>query len=201
MSLAIPVPRSFVLADYWSRSAAADVITVFAATGLTALAAQISIPIPGTPVPVTGQTFAVLLAAAAIGPVRGALAQVLYVGLALLGMPVLADHKSGASVVFGATGGYLVGFIIASVVVGLLARRGMSRTPVAVFISYVAGSAVIYFTGVLWLAHSLSLSIGTAISAGMTPFLVGDLLKALLAAGLLPLAWKGVSALRGESGR
>ena len=148
--------------------------------------------------PVTGQTFAVLLAAAAIGPVRGALAQGLYLVLALVGLPVLAQHKSGASVVFGATGGYLVGFIVASIVVGVLARRGMSRRPLSVFVSYVAGSAVIYVFGVTWLALSLSLSVGSAISAGLTPFLLGDLLKALLAAGLLPLAWKGVTALRGS---
>ena len=198
MSLALPASRSLVLADYWSRSAAADVVTVLAATGLTALAAQVAIPIPGTPVPVTGQTFAVLLAAAAIGPVRGALAQGLYLVLALVGLPVLAQHKSGASVVFGATGGYLVGFIVASIVVGVLARRGMSRRPLSVFVSYVAGSAVIYVFGVTWLALSLSLSVGSAISAGLTPFLLGDLLKALLAAGLLPLAWKGVAALRGS---
>ena len=190
MSLALPASRSLVLADYWSRSAAADVVTVLAATGLTALAAQVAIPIPGTPVPVTGQTFAVLLAAAAIGPVRGALAQGLYLVLALVGLPVLAQHKSGASVVFGA--------IVASIVVGVLARRGMSRRPLSVFVSYVAGSAVIYVFGVTWLALSLSLSVGSAISAGLTPFLLGDLLKALLAAGLLPLAWKGVTALRGS---
>lgn len=197
MSVALPQPR-LVLADTWSRSRVADVVTIAAATTLTALCAQISIPVPGSPVPVTGQTFAVLLSAAAIGPVRGAIAQALYVGLAMLGVPVLADHASGSTAVFGATGGYLLGFIVASVVVGSLARRGWTRRPERVFVSYLAGSAVIYLLGVSWLARSTGMPLGTAISLGMTPFLVGDLLKAALAAGVLPLAWRGVRKIEGD---
>jgi biotin transport system substrate-specific component len=84
MSLALSPTRQPVLADFWSHTRTVDVVTILAATGLTALAAQISIPIPGTPVPVTGQTFAVLLTAAALGPIRGGLAQFLYVALAFL---------------------------------------------------------------------------------------------------------------------
>ena len=197
MSVALPQP-SLVLADTWSRSRVADVVTIAAATTLTALCAQISIPVPGSPVPVTGQTFAVLLSAAAIGPVRGAIAQSLYVGLALLGVPVLAGHASGSTAVFGATGGYLLGFIAASLVVGSLARRGWSRRPGRVVVSYVAGSAVIYLLGVTWLSRSTGLSLSAAISVGLTPFLVGDLLKAALAAGALPLAWRGVRRLEGD---
>ncbi|HSN06483.1 MAG TPA: biotin transporter BioY [Candidatus Angelobacter sp.] len=197
MSVAVVSPRA-VLADTWSRSAVADVVTVLAATALTAVSAQISIPIPGSPVPVTGQTFAVLLAAAAIGPVRGALAQLLYVALAMVGLPVLAHGASGTSVVFGATGGYLLGFVVASVVVGALARRGWSRSPLAVLGSYAVGTAVIYLFGVTWLAHVAGAPLSWAIGAGLTPFLVGDALKAALAAGVLPLAWRGVARLEGE---
>jgi biotin transport system substrate-specific component len=196
MSVALPQPR-LVLADTWSRTRVADLVTILAATALTALCAQISIPVPGSPVPVTGQTFAVLLSAAAIGPVRGALAQTLYVGLALLGVPVLAEHAGGSTIVFGATGGYLLGFIVAAVVVGSLARRFDSRKPLAVFLAYVAGSAVIYLFGVTWLSHSTGLSLGTAVSLGLTPFLLGDLVKAALAAGALPLAWRGVRRIEG----
>lgn len=196
MSVALSQPRA-VLADSWSRSRVADVVTILAATTLTALCAQISIPVPGSPVPVTGQTFAVLLSAAAIGPVRGALAQLLYVGLAMLGLPVLAHGASGTTAVFGATGGYLLGFVVAAVVVGSLARAGWSRTPVRVFAAYLAGSAVIYLFGVPWLMHVAGQPLGWALSAGLTPFLVGDLIKAALAAGLLPLAWKGVARLEG----
>jgi biotin transport system substrate-specific component len=199
MSVALTQPRA-VLADTWSRSAVANVVTVLAATALTTLCAQISIPIPGSPVPVTGQTFAVLLSAAAIGPVRGALAQLLYVGLALVGMPVLAHGASGSSVVFGATGGYLLGFVVASVAVGYLARAGWSRTPVRVFVAYLAGSAIIYAFGVPVLLHVSGQPLSWAIYYGMTVFLVGDLIKAALAAGILPLAWKGVSRLEGRDG-
>ena len=197
MSVALTQPRA-VLADTWSRSGVANVVTVLAATTLTALCAQISIPIPGSPVPVTGQTFAVLLSAAAIGPVRGALAQLLYVGLAMVGMPVLAHGSSGTSVVFGATGGYLLGFVVASVAVGYLARAGWSRTPVRVFVAYLAGSAIIYLFGVPWLLHASGQSLSWALYYGMTVFLVGDLIKAALAAGILPLAWKGVATLEGR---
>jgi len=199
MSVALTQPRA-VLADTWSRSGVANVVTVLAATTLTALCAQISMPIPGSPVPVTGQTFAVLLSAAAIGPVRGALAQLLYVGLAMVGMPVLAHGSSGTSVVFGATGGYLLGFVVASVAVGYLARAGWSRTPVRVFVAYLAGSAIIYLFGVPWLLHASGQSLSWALYYGMTVFLVGDLIKAALAAGILPLAWKGVAKLEGRDG-
>jgi biotin transport system substrate-specific component len=196
MSIAVPyAPRSLVLADTWVHSRAADIVTIAAATGLTAVAAQISIPIPGSPVPVTGQTFAVLLAAAAIGPVRSAIAQVLYIGLAMLGLPVLAAHSGGSTVVFGATGGYLLGFVLASVVVGSLARRGWSRTPVRVALAYLAGSVVIYFCGAIVLSIVAGQSLSWSIEHGVTPFLVGDLVKAALAAGLLPLAWLGVAKL------
>jgi biotin transport system substrate-specific component len=197
MSIALPMPtRSLVLADTWVHSRAADLVTIGAATALTAVAAQISIPIPGSPVPVTGQTFAVLLAAAAIGPMRSSIAQLLYIGLAMLGVPVLAGQASGTTVVFGATGGYLLGFVVASVVVGQLARRGWSRTPVRVGIAYVLGSATIYVFGVIGLSLFTKQPISWSIENGLTPFLVGDLLKAALAAGILPLAWLGVKKLQ-----
>ena len=196
MSIAVPLgPRSLVLADTWIHSRAADIVTIVGATALTALAAQIVIPVPGSPVPVTGQTFAVLLAAAAIGPVRSSLAQVLYIGLAMLGMPVLAGQSGGMEVVIGATGGYLIGFVAASYVVGSLARRGWSRRPVQVALAYLAGSAIIYSLGALWLALVTGQSLGWAVSNGVVPFLLGDALKAALAAGLLPLAWLGVRKL------
>ena len=198
MSIAVPTVRIEVLADRWSRSRATNVVTVLGATTLTALCAQIAIPIPGSPVPVTGQTFAVLLTAAAIGPVRGALAQVLYLALAVLGVPVLADQKSGVSVVTGATAGYLIGFVVAAAAVGWLARQGWSRKPLQVAISYLAGSAIIYVLGVSWLAYATGNTLSWAVTHGLTPFVVGDLVKALVAAGLLPLAWRAGAQLRGE---
>ncbi|MHB1474255.1 MAG: biotin transporter BioY [Dermatophilaceae bacterium] len=192
MSLALPTPIPLVLADLWSRTRLADVVTVVSAAALTTVSAQIAIPVPGSPVPVTGQTLAVLLTAAALGPLRGALGQLLYVLAALAGLPVLAHHMGGAQAVFGVTGGYLLGFIVAGYLVGRLAKGGWSRTPVRVFASYAVGSLVIYAFGVTVLARVTGQDMAWAFQKGVLPYLMGDALKALLAAGLLPLAWAAV---------
>ena len=201
MSLALPAPTlPLVLADVWSRTRVADVVTVVSAAALTTAAAQIALPVPGSPVPVTGQTLAVLLTAAALGPMRGALGQLLYVIAAFAGLPVLAQHSGGAHAVFGATGGYLLGFVVAAVVVGRLAKGGWSRTPVRVFASYTVGSVVIYVIGATVLARVFKQDVTWALQKGVVPFLVGDVLKALLAAGLLPLAWAAVRRISGSKG-
>ena len=201
MSVALPAPMlPLVLADTWSRTRLADAVTVGAAAAMTALSAQIAVPVPGSPVPVTGQTLAVLLTAAALGPMRGALGQLVYVVAALVGLPVLAQGSGGAAAVFGATGGYLLGFIVAAAVVGRLARGGWSRTPVRVLASYALGSVVIYLFGATMLAVATSNDLAWAVQKGVLPFLAGDALKALLAAGLLPLAWAAVRRIGGSRG-
>lgn len=200
MSLALPTPMPLVLADLWSRTRLADVVTVASAAALTALSAQIALPVPGSPVPVTGQTLAVLLTAAALGPMRGALGQLLYLMAALVGLPVLAQGAGGAEAVFGATAGYLLGFVAAAVVVGRLAKGGWSRTPFRVFASYAVGSLVIYVFGATVLALVTGQGMGWAVQKGVLPFLVGDAMKALLAAGLLPLAWAAVRRISGSTG-
>lgn len=198
MSVALPAPvRPLVLADLWSRTRPADAVTVVSAAALTTLSAQVALPVPGSPVPVTGQTLAVLLTAAALGPLRGALGQLLYLAAALAGLPVLARGAGGVQAVFGATGGYLLGFVVAAVVVGGLARGGWSRTPVRVLASYAAGSSVIYAFGATVLALVTGQGIAWAVDKGVLPFLVGDTAKALLAAGLLPLAWAAVRRISG----
>ena len=198
MSLALPTPMPLVLADLWSRTRVADVVTVVSAAALTAGSAQIALPVPGSPVPVTGQTLAVLLTAAALGPLRGALGQLLYVLAALVGLPVLAQGTGGAEAVFGATAGYLLGFIVAGYLVGSLAKGGWSRTPVRVFASYAVGTLVIYAFGATVLSLVTGQDLVWAIQKGVAPFLVGDALKAMLAAGLLPLAWAAVRRLSGS---
>ena len=190
MAIAI-APRS-VLIDRVSSGPITSTAWVLAAAGLTALTAQIAVPIPGSPVPVTGQTFAVLLTAAALGPVRGALGQVVYLLAAMFGFPVMANGGGGVEKVFGATGGYLFGFVLAAVVVRSLAKRGTDRKPVGAFFGYVIGSVIIYAIGAPVLGLVTDNSLGWAIQNGVVPFLFGDLLKALLAAGLLPLAWLAV---------
>jgi len=161
---------------------------------LTALAAQIRIPLGFTPVPMTGQTFAVLLVGASLGARRAAASQALYWVLALVGLPVLAEGKGGWTVATGATAGYLAGFVVAAALVGYLSQRGQDRSVVTSIPQMLLGSVIIYAMGVSWLAHSLNVPVYSgdgkdAFTYGLTPFIVGDLLKMLLAAVLTPAAW------------
>jgi biotin transport system substrate-specific component len=184
---AVVQPR--VLADLVPRVRARDAALIVAAAALTALCAQISFYLPGNPVPVTGQTFAVLLSGAALGANRGAAAMLLYILAGMIGMPVFADGAHGIDIVTGATGGYLIGFLAAGWVVGRLAEARFDRQPVTALPLFLIGSAIIYAIGVPWLAVSADQSLGWAISNGFVDFIPGDLVKAAAAAGLLPLAW------------
>jgi biotin transport system substrate-specific component len=185
-----PQPQPRVLADVISRSRVRDAALVLGAALLTAACAQISIPIPGDPVPITGQTFAVLLTGAALGANRGALGQLTYVSLGLVGLPFYADGESGWDVVWGATGGYLVGFIIAAYVIGKMAEARLDRSPLKALPLFTIGSLIIFAIGVPWLAVSADISLAKAIDLGFVPFIPGGIIKALLAAGLLPTAWR-----------
>lgn len=167
-----------------------SVALVIGAALLTAASAQLVIPLWFSPVPISGQTFAVLLTAAALGPLRAVAAQGLYLGLGAVGLPFFAGGESGVQVFAGSTGGYLVGFVVAAWVVGALARRGLDRTPHGTFVAFAAGSLVIYAFGLAWLAVVTGGTLGQVLAWGLTPFLIGDALKALLAAGLLPIAWR-----------
>ncbi len=187
-TLAAPQPR--VLADLLSHSRVRDAALVLSAALLTAACAQISIPLPGDPVPVTGQTFAVLLTGAALGANRGAAGQLLYLALGLVGLPFYADGAHGIDVVWGATGGYLVAFPIAAWVCGKMAEARMDRTPFKALPAFTIGSLIVFAIGVPWLAVSADISLAKAIELGFVPFIPGGIVKAVLAAGLLPTAWK-----------
>jgi biotin transport system substrate-specific component len=189
MSTAVAVPPR-VLADLVPRVRARDAVLVVAAAALTALCAQISFYLPGNPVPVTGQTFAVLLSGAALGANRGATAMLLYILLGMVGLPVYADGNHGMEIITGASGGYLVGFLVAGWVVGRLAEARLDRRPLTALPLFLVGSAIIYVIGVPWLAVSAGQSISWAISNGFTDFIPGDLVKAAAAAAVLPTAWK-----------
>ncbi len=159
---------------------------------LTAAAAQVRIPLPFTPVPITGQTFAVLLSGAALGATAGGASQLLYVAMGAAGLPFFAGGTSGWDVVTGATGGYLLGFVVAAVIVGFLAERRQDRTVWSAVPAFLAGSVIIYLIGVPVLYATVdSITTGEqAIAAGFTPFIVGDLIKVGLAGLLLPTAWR-----------
>lgn len=171
-----------------------DLALVAGGTLFIAASAQVSIPLPFSPVPVTGQTFAVLLTGAVLGSNLGFASTALYLAAALGGLPVLAPtedglHLTGTAVLSMPTLGYVAGFIVASYVVGTLSERGFSRTPARTVIAMIAGNAIIYALGLLWLQHALAATWSDTIAWGLTPFLVGDVVKIALAAGLLPAAW------------
>ncbi len=157
---------------------------------LTALAAQVRIPLPFTPVPVTGQTLAVLLAGAALGSRAGAASQGLYILLGLGGLPFFQGGNGGWEYATGPTLGYLIGFVIAAAAVGYLAERKQDRTIATALPAFLAGTAVIYVFGVAGLMVSLQTDLTDALVKGLVPFVIGDLLKVALAGTLLPAAWK-----------
>ena len=190
--------RRPVLAEALPKALTRAGVPVVLGAALTAAAAQVAIPVPGSPVPVTGQTFAVLLTAAALDPARGVAAQALYLALGIIGLPVFAGATHGPVMMFGATGGYLAGFLAAAAIVGYGARRGADRSPVRTLLLFALGSAVIYLIGTTWLCLDTGMSASAGIAAGVTPFLPGDAAKALLAAGLLPATWRIVR--RGSAG-
>lgn len=174
------------------NTALVDAVLVLAGSLLVAAMAQAAVTLPFSPVPVSGQTFAVLLVGMALGSRRGSLSLVLYLLEGAMGLPFFAGGRGGAAVIAGPTGGYLLGFVAAAWVVGRLAERGMDRQMLKTLAAFLAGTLVIYLFGVLWLAYYLGFP--QAIQAGLLPFLIGDLIKALLAAAGLPAAWALVRA-------
>ncbi len=173
---------------------------------LIALSANIAIPVPGSPVPVSGQTFAVLLVGGALGYHRGLLATLLYLALGLL-LPVYAEHRSGLAVfgsmqegrlVLGATGGYLLGFVLAGGLVGRLAELGWDRRIGGAIGAMILGNLAIYAIGLPWLMAATHKDLAWTVANGLTPFLVGDAIKLVLAAGLFPVAWWVVGRRPGD---
>ncbi|MET8329191.1 biotin transporter BioY [Streptomyces sp. NPDC005181] len=187
---AAPVRTGAVLADLLPavrHRYAVDTALVVGGAALTGIAAQIVVQVPGSPVPVTGQTFAALLVGTALGARRGFLSLAVYALVGMAGMPWFAGGSSGAG---GASFGYVLGMLLAATVVGGLARRGGDRSVLRTAGTMVLGSAIIYAVGVPYLALSTGMSASAAIAAGLVPFLLGDALKAALAMGALPAAWK-----------
>ncbi|GAA2162283.1 biotin transporter BioY [Pedococcus bigeumensis] len=192
---AIALPRKRVLADYVPAVAGVpasvgarvrDVALVAAGAGFIGLLSQWSIPLPGTPVPLTLGTFAVLLTGASLGGLRALLSVGTYLVAGGLGVNWFAGHKDGWG---GATFGYVIGFVIAATIVGWLAQRGGDRTVAKTVVTMVLGNLVIYAVGVSWLMNATGMDLQAGLTAGMTPFLIGDGIKIAAAAGLLPAAW------------
>ena len=179
-----------VLADAFSGSRAGDLTLVVGFACFVGLTAQVAIPLPFTPVPITGQTFGVLLGGMALGWRRAAAGMVLYTIVGLAGFPWFAQAHGGLALLGAPSFGYILGFIAAAIAVGRLAEARFDRNPLLTLAAMVAGNCVIYLFGVGWLAVTLRVGLRDAVALGLVPFLLGDAIKALLAAGLMPGAWR-----------
>lgn len=174
-----------------------DAAAVVGGAALIAASAQVAIPLPFTPVPITGQTFSILLVGAALGTLRGGSSSLLYVLAGSLGAPVFADGSGGLAALTGPTGGYLLAFPLAAALTGRLAERRWDRRFSSALGAMLCGNVVVYLIGLPWLAASLGTSLERTLELGLYPFVPGDVLKLYLAAALLPAAWR-VAGRRGD---
>ncbi len=178
------------------RHALTSAALALAGSLLIAFCAQVAVPLPFTPVPITGQTLAVLVVAATLGPRLGPLSVFAYLLEGMAGLPVFAGGTFGIMHVLGATGGYLWGFVLAAFVVGWLCQRGWDRHVLTAGAAMLLGNVTIYMIGLPWL--TLFVGAGHALDLGLLPFLPGDLLKIVLAMGGLPGAWRLIENWRGD---
>lgn len=169
-----------------------DAVLIALGAGLLAGSAQVSIALPFTPVPITGQTFAVLLVGASLGAVRGATSALLYLLLGVAGAPVYAHGAEGLAVITGASGGYLVSYPLAAALTGWLAERRWDRRFSSAVGAMLTGNVLIYLVGLPWLAVVLGTHLEKTLELGLYPFVPGDTFKVYLAAALLPAAWRMV---------
>lgn len=186
-------PRT-VLADVVPGARVRDATLILFGALFTGLLAQVTIPM--TPVPMTGQTLAVGLVGATLGMRRGTASMLLYVALGFL-LPVYADGGSGIETLWGASGGYLVGFVLATALIGWLAEAGADKKIHLAFAAFVLAQLLVFVPGVLVLQAVTHLSWGDAIHSGFTVFIVGGLVKAAVGGALLPAAWKAVRRYEG----
>ena len=192
-TLALTLGRPTLADRIFARSITTDLVLVAAGAALTAGAAQLFIPL--WPVPITMQTLAVLLVGSTLGAARGAASMGLYLLLGLVGLPVYSEGASGAAVLFGPTGGYIVGFVFAAALTGWLAQRNWDKKFLGAALSFLAGTVVIFAFGLVWLSLALSANLEQTLSWGLYPFILGGIVKAAIAAALIPGTWKLISWL------
>lgn len=186
-SASLRKPAPVVLADLIPGSLVRDILLVVGAAGFVGALAQFSIHLSFTPVPITGQTLGVLLACTALGWRRALAAMILYAGAGLAGVPWFAGHASGY---VGASFGYILGYVLAAAVCGLLAQRGAGRSVLSSVPAMLAAEVTLYAAGLTWLALYAHLTPAQTLAEGLTPFIAGDAIKAAIAAALLPAAWR-----------
>ncbi len=167
-----------------------DLSVIIGGSFVIALLAQLVVRLPFSPVPITGQTLGVLLIGSLLGKIRGTLAILTYLAEGMSGLPVFAGGTAGPAVLMGPTGGYLIGFIFAAYITGYLAEKGWTKSVGTSLLMMVAGTAIIFFFGLVWLAQLFP---GTLIfSVGLLPFIPGAIVKILLATALLPVGWRWI---------
>lgn len=180
-------PAVPVLADLVPGARVRDVVLTLIGTAFITVAGYIVIPLPFTPVPISLATFAVLLTGATLGPLRGVASAGLYLAFGLVGVPLFANGASGWAF---SSFGYILGYVVAALLVGALARRRSDRSVWSTLGLAAIGSLTIYAFGVPWLAAFLGIDLATAFTLGVLPFLIGDAVKIVAMAGLLPATWR-----------
>jgi biotin transport system substrate-specific component len=195
----MPAVRALTLADVALPRAGTlmNVLLIVGASIVTALAAQMAFPVPWSPVPITGQTWAVLLTGAVLGARRAFLAQALYLLEGAAGLPVFAGASAGFAVLMGPTAGYLIAFPFAAGVTGMLAERGWDRRFITMVAAMLLGSVVIFAFGLANLSRFLPGE--QLLAAGLLPFIPGDIVKSWLAALAFPTAWRWVRRHQGSA--
>ena len=194
---AVTLPRHMVLGDVIPGARTRDVALVIGGALLTALLAQVAIDVPPSPVPITGQTLAVGLVGATLGMRRGAAALALYALLGLF-LPFYSEGESGWDVVYGASGGYIIGFIFAAAFTGWLAQRQWDRKVLRSVLAFLGGSVIVFAIGLPWLAVALGAlgapnDLNSVLQAGLYPFIIGGIVKSLLATGIMAIAWRAIA--------
>jgi biotin transport system substrate-specific component len=175
-----------------SRGILTDILFIVAGAGLTAALAQIAIPL--WPVPITGQTLAVLVVGSSLGALRGALSMVLYAVVGALGAPIFSDHSAGISVIQGFSGGYIIGFIFSAALIGWIAQTNWDHRVWRAIVSALVGTLVTFVIGITWLWASLGRAgypndLNTVLSGGLYPFIVGGIVKAVIAGLVIGGSW------------
>lgn len=197
-ALAPSAPRRLVLADrVFPRHLVVDITLVVLGAALVGGFAQLYVPL--WPVPITGQTLAVLLVGATLGTIRGALALTVYAALGIIGVPWFSESASGFDVIAGPTGGYIIGFIASAALVGWLSERQWDRKIFKAIATFLGGTLIVFAFGLPWLAFSLGIGVDLTLEYGLWPFVIGGLIKAAIAALLLPAAWWGANKLEKRS--
>lgn len=186
LSLAIGRPT---LADrIFARGIIMDVVLVAAGAALTAIAAQVVVPL--WPVPITGQTLAVLLVGSSLGALRGTLSMLLHAVLGIAGLPVFSEASSGMSIILGPTGGYIIGFVFAAAFTGWIAQRSWDRKILRSILGFLGGTVVTFAIGLPWLSFTLGLNLEQTLNAGLYPFIIGGIVKMVIAASVMTLGWR-----------